>query len=205
MPRITCHCDNEIDIDVPEFVDFDADPGLASKLAEGSFFAVTCPSCGAVLKPEFPIVVRRPSIGMELKAVPLADSGEFLARAKDEPSSPEAVIGYAELADRVAVLAAGLDPLVVEALKFYLLRKAEEAVPDADASIWFASAAPSDSIEFHIHGLREDEIAVSRIPFSVYEKMKLESAATPEAEPYASLRVGPYLSVRNLLVLGADS
>lgn len=203
MPRITCRCQESFDFEPPPKVDLDAEPGRAEELSKGTFLAARCPFCGFLLKPEFPVEVAWPSRGLVLRVVPASEGPEFRARAASEPREPTAVVGYAELADRVAVAAAGLEPAVVEALKYLLLRKAEEAAPDADASVWFASAS-AEGIEFHIHGIREGEVAVSRVPRTVYGKMLDEYRLEPTAEPYASMTVGPYLSIQNLLEPGAD-
>jgi hypothetical protein len=95
------------------------------------------------------------------------------------------------------VVAAGLDPLTVEALKYYLLLKAAEADPDAETSAWFHSVG-NDFIEFHVYGLRPGEAAVSRIPRSLYERTLAESIAHAESEPFRSIAAGRYVSVQNL-------
>jgi len=126
-------------------------------------------------------------------------AGTFMAAAEVAAGAlaTDFVVGYPELADRVAVLEAGLDPAAVEILKYYLLLKAAEADPNAEASAWFNGLA-ADSLEFHVHGLRPGEVAVSRIPRSLYERTLAESKVRPGEEPFRSIRNGNYVSVQNL-------
>lgn len=196
MRSITCPCTHVFEADVPEIVDLDADPTQLSALADGTFLAITCPNCGYESKPEFALTVVWPSHKAELKVLPEIDRGEFYREPPKEDT--QVVIGYPELADRIAVIASGLDLVAVEALKYFLLLKAEEAVPDAEVGAWF-SARTGDVVEFHLHGLREGEVAISRVPFALYERTLADSRANPKAEPFASLRFGPYLSVQNIL------
>lgn len=196
MRSITCPCNHVFDANIPETIDLDADKSQLDALGNGTFLAVTCPSCGYESKPEFPLTVVWPSHALKLKVLAELDRGDFYKEGI--PDDVPLVIGYPELAERIAVVASGLDVLVIEALKYFLLLKAEEAAPDAEVGVWF-SGRVEDSIEFHLHGLRANEIAVSRVPFALYERTLMDSRTSPEAEPFTSLRFGPYLSVQNIL------
>lgn len=196
MRTVVCSCDASFEANLPDSIDLDAEPEQREALLSGTFMAVACPSCGRKLKPEFSIRVRWPSRGLDLLAVPDMERIDAADIAEKE-SAAGFVVGYPELADRVSVVSAGLDPAAVEAIKYYLLVKASEANPDADASAWFHDAA-ADFLEFHVHGLRPGEVAVSRIPRSIYERTFAESKTHPENEPFRSIRKGKYVSVQNL-------
>jgi hypothetical protein len=198
MRSITCPCNHVFEADIPDSIDLDADSSQLKALADGDFLAITCPSCGYVSKPEFPLEVVWASHDLTLKVIPELERGDFYLQPTVSPGDAQVVIGYPELADRIAVVAAGLDVLAIEALKYYLLVKAEEAAPDAEVGAWF-SGRTDDIIEFHLHGLREGEVAVSRVPFALYERTLADSRADADSEPFASLRFGPYLSVQNIL------
>ncbi|OHE59315.1 MAG: hypothetical protein A2Y36_11290 [Treponema sp. GWA1_62_8] len=198
MKSIVCPCENVFEAELPDVVDLDADEARFRSLSEGTFMSARCPACGMIVKTEFPVRVLWTSKNLAFKVVPEAERTDFLRGSGNGVKSEEVLIGYPELAERVSVIAAGLEPVAVEALKYYLLVKAEESAPDAEASVWFFCIA-GDSMEFHLFGLRPSEVAVSRIPLKVYEKTLADYRAHPESEPFRSLRVGPYLSVQNLL------
>lgn len=196
MRTIVCSCDASFDAELPDAVDLDAQPEHKQAILAGTFMAVACPSCGRKLKPEIALRVTWPSRKADLYVVPESDRVEA-AEVAAGALATDFVVGYPELADRVAVLEAGLDPAAVEILKYYLLLKAAEADPNAEASAWFNGLA-ADSLEFHVHGLRPGEVAVSRIPRSLYERTLAESKVRPGDEPFRSIRNGNYVSVQNL-------
>lgn len=201
MRTIICSCDATFEEDVPDSIDIDASVDLKRSLLDGSFMTFTCPSCGRSLKPEFPLSVRWPSKGLTFSVIPELER----PRLEDlqTPSDTDILFGYAELADRVSVIDADLDPVSVEALKYFLLLKATEADPDAEPTAWFHGLA-GDTLEFHIHGLRPNEVAVSRIPRSLYERTLSEKASHPDSEPFCLISVGRYTSVQNLFKPSAD-
>jgi hypothetical protein len=205
--KIPCFCENAFSVDVPDEIDLDARPEYINEIMDGTFMNFICPSCGKKHKPEFPITINWPERKLRIEALPELERGEFYRRRKkagkkSEPKEPpplETVIGYPELADRIAVIRDGLEPAAVEALKYYLLVKAEESLKDEDReiSIWYQGK--TDSLEFHIHGIREGEVAVMRIPLALYEKTLDDYKKRPRGEIFASLRTGSYLSVQNML------
>jgi hypothetical protein len=195
--KIPCPCDNSFSVEAPEEIDLDQNPAYLDEILDGSFMNFTCPSCGKKHKPEFPLFIRWPGRNLRFEILPELDRGEFYRRKKDPPGA-ETLIGYPEMADRLALIRDGLEPAVVEALKYYLLVRAEETYPDADISVWYQNRGP-EHIEFHLHGIREGEVAVSRIPLSLYEKTLEDYTKHPKAEIYRSLRCRSYLSVQNLM------
>jgi hypothetical protein len=194
--KIPCFCDNTFTIEYPEEIDLDARPEYLDEIMDGSFMNFICTSCGKKHKPEFPITVVWPGKNMRLEAIPELDRGEFY-RKKGDPGKAETVIGYPEMADRIAVIRDGLDPAVVEAIKYYLLLKAEESYPDQDINIWYQNQSP-DFLELHLHGFNEDEIAVTKVPMTVYEKTAQDYKKNPKGELFKALRSGSYLSVQNM-------
>jgi hypothetical protein len=206
--KIPCLCDNAFSVDVPDEIDLDARAEYIDEILDGSFMNFTCPSCGKKHKPEFPVVIHWSGRKLRLEALPELDRGEFYRRKKktgkkpddDSPLPLETVIGYPELADRIAVLRDDLEPAVVEALKYYLLIKAEESLEDSEKelAVWYQGRMP-DSIEFHIHGIREGEVAVTRVPIGIYEKTLDDYKKHPRGEVFTLLRSGTYLSVQNAM------
>ncbi|MDR2757892.1 MAG: CpXC domain-containing protein [Spirochaetaceae bacterium] len=195
--KIPCFCDNTFSVEVPDEIDLDIQDEYINKIMDGSFMNFFCTNCGKKHKPEFPITILWPSRNLRLEVIPELDRGEFYRRKKDQEQK-ETVIGYPELSDRIAVYRDRLEPAVIEALKYYLFLKAEETNPDMEISIWYQNKGP-DSLEFHIHGLKTDEIAVTRLPLDLYEKTNRDYKANPRGELFSSLRWRSYLSIQNML------
>jgi hypothetical protein len=194
--KIPCFCDNTFTVEVPEEIDLDLRPEYLDEIMNGSFMTFTCAGCGKKHKPEFPLMVAWPSRRLRLEVIPELDRGEYYRR-KEDPPGTEAVIGYPEMADRIAVIRDGLDPMAVEALKYYLLLKAEESYPEGEITVWYQNRG-SDHLELHLYGFKEDEVAVSQVPMAVYEKTTGNYKRHPRDELFVSLRVRSYLSVQNM-------
>ena len=200
--KIPCFCDNTFEVEVAEEIDLDNNKNYLDEIENGSFLNFACPSCGKNLKPEFPISILWPSQNLRLEVLPELDRGEFYRRKKEsEAKSPyptETIIGYPELVDRLAVIRDGFDPVAVEAIKYLLQLKAEEQYPDEELDIWYF-AATGEELEFHIHGIKQSEIAVMKIPISLYEKTLDDYKINPKKEIFTILRVRSYLSVKNTM------
>ena len=194
---ITCPCGRGFAVEAEEEIDLDQSPEYIEQITGGSFMSFTCPGCGKNHKPEFPVTLSWPSKNLKIEALPELDRGEFYRRKKDPPGA-ETLIGYPELADRIAVIRDGLEPAAVETLKYYLLLKAEEHYPDQEISVWYQGKGP-DSVELHLRGLRDGEVAVTKIPLAVYEKTLKDFTQRPKSELFTSLRTRSYLSVQNTL------
>ncbi|MDR1909623.1 MAG: CpXC domain-containing protein [Spirochaetaceae bacterium] len=200
--KITCLCENSFSVEFPEEIDLDRDGFYLDEITNGGFMSFTCPTCGKAHKPEFPLIVSWPLKGIRLETLPEQERGAFYHRKKEKSGQKaETLIGYPELADRLAVIRDGLEPAAVESLKYYLLRKAEESDPGADVTIYYRKLSGGD-LEFYLQGLRPGEVAISRIPRQVYEKTLENYRKRPRGEPFSSLRYGSYLSVQNMLLPG---
>lgn len=208
--KIPCLCENSFEAEVPEEIDLDGDEQYLEAIQNGAFLNFTCPSCGKKHKPEFALSILWPSKNLRFEVLPELGRGEFFRRKKQNAekgaAAPETVIGYPEMADRLAVIRDGLEPAPVEAIKYILHAKAEEQYPDSEIDIWYSgSKGSADSpdvdgnLEFHIHGIRAGEVAVSRIPFSLYQKTLEDYRKNPRKELFANLRVRSYLSVKNTM------
>ncbi|MDR1587136.1 MAG: CpXC domain-containing protein [Treponema sp.] len=202
--KITCPCGSAFFAEVPEEINLDRESEYIDKITDGSFMNYYCPGCGKKHKPEFPITLLWPGRHIRFEVLPELDRGEFYRRKKDPPVpkdsslTPETIVSYPELSDRIAVIRDGLEPIVVEALKYYLLLKAEETYSNLEISAWYQGKGP-ESIEFHLHGIRADEVAVSRVPLGLYEKTLENYKKHPRSEIFSSLRRRSYISVQNMM------
>ena len=206
--KIPCFCDNTFDVEVPDEIDLDSNSEYLEQIQNGTFMNFICPSCGKKHKPEFPLSVLWPSKKLRFEVFPELERGEFYRRKKapvvKSPLTLETIIGYPEMADRLAVLRDGFDPVTVEAIKYFLYLKAEEQYPDDEIDIWYYGNQPAgDSgegvLEFHLHGIRQTEVAVTKIPLTLYKKTLEDYKKHPKNELFANLRVRSYLSVRNTM------
>jgi len=199
--KITCFCDNSFEVEIPEEIDLEAGSYL-EEILEGTFFNFVCPSCEKKHKPEFPISVVWPSKKIRFEVFPELERGEFYRQKKKKEEKGqytlETIIGYPELADRITVIRSDLEPTAIEAIKYYLHLKAEEQYPEDELDIWYFCSS-QDSLEFHIHGIRADEVAVMKVPLSLYEKTLNDFIRHPKSELFSLLRVRSYLSVKNTM------
>ncbi len=201
MRDLVCSCERSFQVEVPENVDLGADQETKSRILDGTFLSFTCPHCGRRLKPEFPIRITWGDYGLDLQVLPATEKAAFLLGEKipsDVPSGSAILFGYSELAERIQILDGGLEPLVVEALKYYLLAKAEEADPEADLSVRFFGIGDK-GLEFHIYGLKDGEVAKMVVPKAVYERTRQEASTKGDSEPFVTLKKAQYLSVNSLL------
>lgn len=199
--NIACPCGRVFSVQVEDSIDLDRNGEYTGQISSGSFMRFICPGCGKKHKPEFPLTLVWPSKGLRLEVLPELDRGAFYRRKKAPPET-ETVIGYAELADRIEVICDGLEPAVVETLKYYLLLKAEESYPDREISIWYQGKGPQ-CIEFHLHGIKAGEVAVVRTPLDLYEETLSDYKKHPKSGVFTRLRIRSYLSVQNMRRIGA--
>jgi hypothetical protein len=196
--RIPCLCENSFSVEVPEEINLDERPQYIDEILDGTFMNFICGSCGKKHKPEFPMIVRWPSRDLVMEVLPEENRISFYRQKtkKQKGDKTGTVIGYPELADRIAVLRDNFEPIAVEALKYYLQLKAEETYPDQEISVWYQQKT-GEALEFHLHGLEQDSVAVMKIPLPVYDKILADYTSHPKGELFASLRFRSYLSIRN--------
>jgi phage pi2 protein 07 len=202
--KIPCLCDRVFEVDVPEEINLDTDPARLDEIKDGSFFNFFCPACGKKHKPEFPLSILWPSKNLRFEVLPELERGGFYRRKKTSKQKghdvAETIIGYPEMADRLTVINDGFEPAPIEAIKYYLQLKAEEQYPDEEIEIWYFGFSKTESfLEFHIHGIKENEVAVMKVPLSLYEKNLHDYKRNPKKEIFSILRVQTYLSVKNTM------
>ncbi len=93
-------CETSFDADLPEEFDLDATPEVIGQILAGDFLAVSCPSCGARLKPELRVRLVSKKSGMDLVALPELERISLYRGAAQLPKGSEALVGYPELFER---------------------------------------------------------------------------------------------------------
>ena len=201
--KIPCFCDNVFSVEVPERINLDLEPQALQEILEGSFMNYTCASCGKLHKPEFPLAVLWPSKNCTLEVLPELERAAFYRQKQDKRQAGETLIGYPEMAERLRAIRDGLEPMAVEALKYYLFVRAQENSPEGEISVWY-QGKDQDTLEFHIQGLKEDSIALMKIPPELYAKTLQQYKKQPKAEPFQFFRFGNYCSMQNMMRPGAS-
>jgi uncharacterized protein TP_0599 len=218
MQKITCKCDCSFDVEYEKTIDLDAHPAIKEAIKTGAFLSFICPSCHSKVNIELETEFIWKSKKTTLLFVPEKKRMECLAfcagavridaehnkkvKTAFVKKGQTPVIGYPELADRIAVLDSGLDPEIVEALKFFLLDNGKN-IKGKRLQILFEKLH-DDIIEFHLHGLREKEVAVMRIPLTLYHSVETDRNAKKQKEVFQALWLGSYLSYKNIHAEGDD-
>ena len=114
------------------------------------------------------------------------------------PMDANVVIGYPELIERITLFELELDDRVMEILKYYMLKPALESTEsEAEIRILFKDRIQEDLI-FHVEGLRETEVGVTKIPMETYQKAARQLEDTIGKEPFATLLSPPYISINKI-------
>lgn len=200
--KIQCPCVHVFFIDYEEKINLDTNSDVIAKIMDGSFMNYQCSKCGKNHKPEFPLSIIWDAKKTKMEVLPEIERGAFYRRKKDPPNVVT-IISYPEMAERIAVLRDDLEPITIEAIKYFLFMKADENYPENDISVWYqhktADEVNGHQLEFHLYGIRKDEVAVSRVPWNTYENILKDYKKKPKSEPFKSLRHRSYISLQNIL------
>jgi hypothetical protein len=191
---ITCKCDNQMDVEIPETVDVSAEPEQVERILDGSFLTFTCDSCGTTVKPEIPIRLVWPAKDTDIFFVPELERSAYLRGKRRYPEAKRVVIGYPELVEKIRILQDSLDDRVVELLKYRLLQKAP---PSAEIAIHYRGRE-DDALVFYVYGLRQDEVGVSKVPWSAYERQEAELPEALGEKGFSDFLSPPYVSVNTI-------
>jgi len=153
-------CENEFEIDYPDFIDLNKNPEIEEQILSGNFITAICPVCGKELKPEFPFQITDEKRDINCFFIPELDRGAyFLGKLEYPVGTPKRVaIGFRELVEKINIMRNKLDDRTIEILKFYLFHKAVSEKEDNNPSIIFKGLENRNLI-FHITGLADDRLA----------------------------------------------
>lgn len=203
MKEIICNCEKKFQTEIPAEIDLEKKSETITEILEGRFLNVTCPACQTVLKPEFPIRLFHKKKGWDINFVPELARNEYLK--SHTPSTFEdtkrTVIGYLELLEKIKCLQDGLDDRVVEYLKYHIYSKALEKLNDDEEEndlLLYYHEKKTDELDFHIHGLKPDEVALFKLPYSLYEKTVPDIQKHCTEEPFNEFLIPPYVSLNRL-------
>lgn len=194
MPQIKCHCRKEFEWDFPDRVDLEREPESYRSIRDGSFMSATCPHCGAVIKPEKELYLFDEKRGLSLTLIPERERVAFLT-GKKKVQAERVVIGYRELAEKIAITENELNEKAVEVIKFLFLQKSE----NGQLTIYFQELEEGRLL-FHLHGLSRDEIGVTRVSEETYRNIVNELPRYERDPDFRSFLTPPYISVNNIYV-----
>lgn len=202
--KITCRCDNEFEVEIPELSDIDQDESILEEIKSGNFLTYRCPECGITLPLEFKTRIKWnkiPGKNNTIILIPERDRMGFINGAVKNEKDDSVVIGFQELLERLAVVENDLSVLTIESLKLLLLEKAASSLPDKKPVIFFNSVVSGEdtkNLEFYIHGLKEKEVAKAMIPFTLYKEEESKINLGENSDYYNSFTVNGYTSVNNI-------
>ena len=195
--KFQCYCENVIEIDTSRRILLDS--ATMESISNGDFMVISCDKCGKILKPELELDFSTEE-GQHYHLVPENDRITFFEQPPKSSQGLRYIVGYRELVELVLELKHGFSPQVIELIKLQIVQKVEEP---ADVVILLEDS-DEDSLTFHIHGLKENEVGVISIPKGIYERISKDLPDLSKQEPYKSIISGPYISLRNHIELEID-
>ncbi len=192
MISIPCHCGNTIETEVDEVIELESKPEIYSDIIEGKFLSFECPKCGNEVKTEARVRLTDKKQGIDIDFIPESDRMMFLS-GKITTKAKRVVIGYNELVEKITCFGAKLDDRAIEIIKFNMLEKAE-----SDLIRIFFNNKDNEELIFHIHGLKPEQIGISRLPMAVYAKIIQQLDELLKNDDIKLFTKGPYVSVEQI-------
>jgi hypothetical protein len=197
MKAFTCYCEKEVDLGIDDTVDLDEFPNHYEAMKENRFLVITCPHCGATIKPEVSVRVVSRLKKIDYFVIPELERLTFYRGKVKAPAGSEVLIGYPELFERIRILDYGLNHESVEVIKYYLQCKAEESDPEGDITIYFRKKDAKGLI-FNAYGFSSGDAAEIPVPLETYSKISENIEQTSKQEPFSEIFSGSYRSMKKL-------
>lgn len=192
--NITCYCEEIIEVPDSEIIDLNTRTSTVEDIFSGKFQNITCPKCGTLLKPEIQAELVDTTNDVDLLFLPEKKRVSFLL-GEMKSNRDRVVIGYPELVEFFKLKNSNLDVRAIETIKLFLMEKAGSD----EVKILFDNQEDEEMI-FHLHGLREDEVAVARIPMKLYLEAFESIKERNDHEDYAILYENPYISINKISI-----
>ncbi len=193
MQEITCFCEHTFSVEIPETINLHDQPEIKTEILNGTFMTYTCPKCGNVLKPEFPVHLIDNEKNIDLFFIPERERNSFMM-GKNSYSARTIVIGFPELQEKFKIYDAGLDERAVELIKVYFLERAETS---EGIHIYFGKKE-NDQLSFYIEGLKDAETAVTHVSFQIYAAFKHEIDTRTYDKALEEIITPPYISIEKI-------
>lgn len=192
MISVPCHCGEIIETELNEIINLEKNPGIYQDILEGSFMSFSCPKCGNVIKTEVPVHLIDKTTGIDLQFLPELERTNYLS-GNIEVTAKRLAVGYKELAEKIVISGEELDDRIIEIIKFQLLEKSEIKTIQI-----FLDHIENDELIFYIHGLKPDQLGVTRIPRRVYDQVNSKLNELLDDENIRLFTTPPYISVNRV-------
>ncbi|GAB1433706.1 hypothetical protein MASR2M29_23320 [Spirochaetota bacterium] len=195
MKETVCRCENVVKIDVHDPIDLDKNIDMLENIANGNMPGSKCEACGSYVWAPLPLGFTAKSKGLNFVVLPEEERISVYMGKNNKPN--EVLLGYQELFERARIIRDGLDPLILELMKYALEAKAAEN-SDSDEIRAIYNGMSNKGLVFHITGIKADESAVIILPKTSYESSLANMHKNQDKEPYRSLKKGNYHSIKKL-------
>ncbi|MBN2511191.1 MAG: hypothetical protein JXB03_13005 [Spirochaetales bacterium] len=189
--QFQCYCNNAVEIPVKD--EYILDDDTITSILQGEFLSTSCDRCGKILKPEIPLTFRT----LDNEHVSFIPENERFSTFETQQldSNSLYVIGYPELIEYIHILSKDFKKEIIEIIKLQIIQK----VPDPSKTVILFQDYVDSRLIFHIHGLKDNEIAVMKIPYSLYQSIEKDFRKLIQNDPYKTIVEKPYISVRKHL------
>lgn len=191
MKKIHCYCSTSFEIELIDKIDLETHPEIINLILYNKFMEYSCPSCKRLLRPEFRIELSDKNTSLTM--IPEIERHSLLA-GNVLLNTKQVVVGFQELRENFIIKKYLFDERIIELIKLYILEKIKST---EEVRILFSNVENQELI-FHIHGLKENETGISKIPEHIYnsidEHLK-ERLMDPEIMNIMAL---PYRSVNKI-------
>lgn len=196
--QVPCSCYAAVPFEYDEVIDLAENPEAANNIMAGNFMTVTCPKCGKLLHQEFPFALKHEAKKIDIFFLPERMRDDYLMGKSKyiHKKVDRIVIGFPELAEKLKIINEGLDDIVVEAVKYYLVSKLEaDNESETEIRAFFEYLDESGNLIFRLQGIKENEVGMFTLPKSFYEVTKVKVLAYRKAEPFCLFLTPPYISI----------
>ena len=190
---ITCRCENRVEIVVEAEYDISIGSPAHQAIRDGSFLSTRCDRCGERVAAEFDFEAID-GCQRRMRFLPESQRNRFMLGTVEISEGQRVLIGFRELAEHVELMRDRLEREPIEFMKYQILRRANST---ADVRIYYDGREGSE-LRFHIHGLKEDEIAVMRLPETIYSRSRTDVDSLRGSEPIRTILEPPYVSIHKI-------
>lgn len=216
--RISCpSCKQEMNVDLYESINVQAEPDLKQKLMANQLNGVTCAGCSFSFRVDKNLLYNDPGRRLLVFWVPVAEDredegearfGELLremsAALPDDLGAPEVHLAFTrtELVERIFLVEAGLNPRIVEYIKYQIYTRNGGRLDPARKILLFDA---QDSTESHLCFVIQDAAtrkfeAMLQYDRQTYRALDEMFSDGEKSADLLELFPGPHISARSALL-----
>jgi len=210
-------CSHEQDVCLYESVNIGTDPELRTDLLANTLNNVQCPSCDFEFRVDKTLLYSDPGRGFMVYCVPESEGDpetvtELIQRAVFEATTalPDGMLGptvhltltQTEMLEKIFILEAGLDPRIIEYIKYTIYTRNIEDLPLETKNLLFdAEDSTDEHLFFVVQDLENSKLeTVLQYTRSGYTALSEMFDQDEETADLLELFPGPYISARHALM-----